>query len=384
MPRYNFDQQFFKYFQQLDRKLLARSLNLGGSSSGAGGPPGGFIGYLPQDRVSYDTVELESNATPASGISLVDNLNHIRYRLGAIEGTVVGSGGGVNIYEDDVLVASDVTLINFEGGVTVIDEGSNKATIDITGSAADGKVKISANDTTSNYLNPKLTAGTSISITEVNNGGNETLAVAYTGISTDELLKISNNDATSGYLDGKLLAGTNVQLVQVSDGGDEQLQINVVGSGIVGPDEKIKISSNDTTAEYLQTKLTSGDSIILSILSEGLNEQISIDNKGLLAISVNDSDLDFLNGKLIAGSGITLTELNDGGDETLRIDCTASGVFTGIDVEEDNVLVASAVTVLNFEGSVSVVDDTGGHVTVTVTASGVGGDMDMIAIQVFC
>jgi hypothetical protein len=290
MPRYNFDQQFFKYFQQLDRKLLARSLNLGGSPYGGGGPPGGFIGYLPQDRVSYDTIELESNATPASGISLVDNLNHIRYRLGAIEGTVVGSGGGVNIYEDDVLVASDVTLINFEGGVTVIDEGSNKVTIDITGNATDEKVKISANDTTANYLFPKLAEGTGITITELNNGGDETIEIASTVVNTDE---------------------------------------------------KTKVSANDTLAGYLLSKLT-------------------------------------------PGTGIDITELNNGGNEQVEITCTASGVFTGISVEEDNALIASDVTVLNFEGSVSVVDDTGGHVTVTVTASGVGGDMDMIAIQVFC
>lgn len=85
MPRYAFDQQFFRYLQQLDRKVLARALNLGGSAYGAGGPAGGFIGYLPQDRISYDSAELASDAVPASGISIIDNLNHIRKRLEDVE-----------------------------------------------------------------------------------------------------------------------------------------------------------------------------------------------------------------------------------------------------------------------------------------------------------
>jgi hypothetical protein len=378
MPRYNFDQQFFKYFQQLDRKLLARSLNLGGSPYGGGSPPGGFIGYLPQDRVSYDTVELESNATPASGISLVDNLNHIRYRLGAIEGTVVGSGGGVNIYEDDVLVASDVTLINFEGGVTVIDEGSNKATINITGSALDEKVKISANDTTANYLFPKLTEGTNITITEVDDGGNETIEIAYTGIATDEKVKISDNDTTIGYLDGKIIAGTYVTLVQVNDGGDEQLQINCTASGISGPDELIKISSNDTTAEYLETKITSGDGIILSVLYEGINEQIEINSKGLVVVSSGDTTLDYLAEKIHGGTGIGVYIVDGGGDESIEID------FQGIVIEQDDFLISDVILTLNFEGDVVVTDNGGGRATVNVTTSGIGGDMDMIAIQVFC
>jgi len=39
-------------------------------------------------------------------------------------------------------------------------------------------VKVSSNDTTSGFLNGKLTAGTNITLTENNDGGNETLAVA--------------------------------------------------------------------------------------------------------------------------------------------------------------------------------------------------------------
>lgn len=60
-----------------------QTLNLGGvsgASGGGGGPLGGFTGQLPQKRVAYDTSE-EAKLTTASGSgSLLDNLNHIRYK----------------------------------------------------------------------------------------------------------------------------------------------------------------------------------------------------------------------------------------------------------------------------------------------------------------
>lgn len=45
-------------------------------------------------------------------------------------------------------------------------------------SDADEKAKVSSNDTTAGYLNGKLVAGTNITLTEGNDGGNETLTIA--------------------------------------------------------------------------------------------------------------------------------------------------------------------------------------------------------------
>lgn len=49
------------------------------------------------------------------------------------------------------------------------------------GADTDELVKVSSNDTTAGYLNGKLVAGTGITLTENNNGSNETLTVAATG-----------------------------------------------------------------------------------------------------------------------------------------------------------------------------------------------------------
>lgn len=59
-----------------------------------------------------------------------------------------------------------------------IDEGATWYFI-ITG-VGDEKAKVSANDTTAGYLNGKLVAGTKITLTENNDGGNETLTIATT------------------------------------------------------------------------------------------------------------------------------------------------------------------------------------------------------------
>ena len=53
------------------------------------------------------------------------------------------------------------------------------------------------------------------------------------GAGTDEKIKVSSNDTTAGYLNGKLVAGTNITLTENSDGGDETLTIEstAVGGG---------------------------------------------------------------------------------------------------------------------------------------------------------
>ncbi len=76
------------------RALKSAPLMLGGSAGeggGVGGPPGGFVGYLPQTRVAYDITEDATLDVTISG-SLLDNLNHIRYRLGQVEVGVGISG----------------------------------------------------------------------------------------------------------------------------------------------------------------------------------------------------------------------------------------------------------------------------------------------------
>lgn len=58
---------------------------------------------------------------------------------------------------------------------------STSGTLALSGGPdSDEKAKVSSNDTTAGYLNGKLVAGTNITFTENNDGGNETLTIAAT------------------------------------------------------------------------------------------------------------------------------------------------------------------------------------------------------------
>jgi len=66
------------------------------------------------------------------------------------------------------------------------------------------------------------------------------------GVDTDEKSKVSSNDTTAGYLNGKLVAGTNVTFTENNDGGNETLTIAAAG-GVTGfTGSQNTASPNDT------------------------------------------------------------------------------------------------------------------------------------------
>lgn len=69
-----------------------------------------------------------------------------------------------------------------------------------------------------------IVAGTGIS---VNNTDPENPIVSSTGVDTDEKAKVSSNDTTAGYLNGKLVAGSGISLTENNNGGNETLGIAV-------------------------------------------------------------------------------------------------------------------------------------------------------------
>lgn len=136
MPNYDYERKIFGYLNNVKNVINTRPLNLGGvngSSGGTGGPPGGFIGKLPQSRIAFDTDEYSIWDVPPSGVSLVTNLNRIRYRLDRVEASGVGGAGSVTIFDDGVEITSNVTSIDFVGGtVSYID---NDVTVELGGSS---------------------------------------------------------------------------------------------------------------------------------------------------------------------------------------------------------------------------------------------------------
>lgn len=131
----NYERTLFSYLENLKSQIRSQPLNLGGVSSsggGSGGPPGGFLGRIPQTRVTYDKLELGTSTTSGTP-SLYDNLNHIRYRLNTLE----SGPTNLNIEQDDILVASGIKTLNYEGSVNVLDEGNNKVTVTVSGGSGE-------------------------------------------------------------------------------------------------------------------------------------------------------------------------------------------------------------------------------------------------------
>lgn len=69
-----------------------------------------------------------------------------------------------------------------------------------------------------------VTAGTGISIDNTNP---DNPIITNTSLNTDEVAKVSSNDTTAGYLNGKLVAGSGISLTENNNGGNETLGIAV-------------------------------------------------------------------------------------------------------------------------------------------------------------
>src|SRR3989304_5413016 len=293
-----YERQFFEYLSYIQSYMSARPLNLGGVSGpggGSGGPPGGLIGYLPQTRVAYDSTEAATLATPVSGASLLDNLNHIRYRLVQVEG---GGSGVLNIEYGDTVIVSNATVLNFEGdGVSdVINEGGGKATVVISG--AGDQVKVSSDDTTRDYLEAKIVAGTNITVTTLNPGGSEQLEISASGTGG------GGDPATwaevlSGTVTDKFVAPATTPITFEYDAGIDEYGAYIrhfadggnIGAGRAGASLDLQLgrwSADDVPKSYLST-LIGGDGNRItnnadgSIIAGGFSTVIDSTYAGALA-----------------------------------------------------------------------------------------------------
>jgi hypothetical protein len=143
----NYENQFFDYFTKVSRQFIARPLYLGGysySGGGEGGPPGGYLGMLPQTQVAYDYTEDNTNNgfVNPSGYTLLDNLNHIRYNIKDLQddvSAIVTSGNmGVTIEHNGTVIAQHVLVVDTTGYLTATDNGSGHVTLDVTISGGAG------------------------------------------------------------------------------------------------------------------------------------------------------------------------------------------------------------------------------------------------------
>ena len=144
MTYFGLSDALFRELERLKRSIEIAPINLGGvvgPSGGVDGRPGGFLGYLPQTRITYDETEL-GTATTSGNPNLLDNLNHIRGRIDILE----SGGGGANALDDltDVVITTPS-----EGQALVYDDGTGKWINDTISGSAHDQVTLAG---TPNYL----------------------------------------------------------------------------------------------------------------------------------------------------------------------------------------------------------------------------------------
>lgn len=181
-------------------------------------------------------------------------------------------------------------------------------------------VKITSNDTTADYLGSKLSAGTGITLTTLNPGGDETVEISAPGSTTDEQVKVSAVDTTAGFLSTKIIVdnGTNatnpLESSIVNPGADEDFRIRLDQSKLSVTSTQIT-NFNEAAQDAVGAILTdtasvdftyndAGNTISAAVLPAGVNHDA-------LQNWVANKHIDHSAVILSAGTGISATGLGD-------------------------------------------------------------------------
>lgn len=190
-------------------------------------------------------------------------------------------------------------------------------------------------------------------------------------------VKVSSGDTTTNYLVNKVLEGTGITVTKENAGANEDLKIASKGLATV--------SSGDTTPGYLLGKLVAGTNVTLTKGNAGADETLTIASTavgGLVKVDVSDTTASYLASKLLAGQSISLTVGTPGGNETL------TAAFTGdIPVSSGDTTPAHLATKLVAGTNVSITkNNPGGNETLTIasTASGIGASTNKLITPILC
>jgi hypothetical protein len=252
-----------------------------------------------------DTLETFRTRYNATSITLVDDSStSVDITLATDSLKISGGTGIASAISGDVITlsASDASTSakgiasfnsdNFavsSGAVTIKDGGVIRA--EIAADAIDG-TKLADNAIDSEHYT---------------DGSIDTEHIANDAITADKLANTAVTAATYG-------SGSAIPVIAV----DAQGRITGVTTAAASSD--LTISDTSSTTEVItlgseQLKFTGSGGVTATISSGTVT--YTFDNK--VKVSSNDTTSGFLNGKLVAGTGVSFTEGSDGGDETLTI-----------------------------------------------------------------
>jgi hypothetical protein len=290
----------------------------------------------------------------------------------------------------------------------------------------DKTVRVSADDTTPGFLEDKIASSTNISLVTLNPAGNEQLQISATGLALDSTQIIAGAGLTGGgnlstdrtldvvaNADGSIVVNANdIQVgVLASDaqhgnrgGGSLHAEATTSVAGFLSSTDKTKLDGIEAGAQVntvdsvfgrtgAVVALTSDyDAIQIDFTPDGditaTNVQAAIveirddtDTKltgkadvthaathiqgGSDEIDGDQLDIDFTpNNYTPATTPPEVTDVDQLSAHLFGIDTALGSVGGSIDIEDDDTLVASGISTLNFGDSLTVTDDGGGQVTI--------------------
>jgi hypothetical protein len=137
-----------------------------------------------------------------------------------------------------------------------------------------GKVLIDGDDTCPEFLVDKLSAGTNITLTPVGTGCDRTIRIDAVegGVPIDINAKVTSNDTTTGYLNSKITTGTYLFKTINNPAGNENLELDVSIESLISADAGNQLIQGDdgglktlyTAPDGSETKVIQGVGVIVS------------------------------------------------------------------------------------------------------------------------
>jgi len=134
--------------------------------------------------------------------------------------------------------------------------------------------------------------------------------------------------ATSAIVADMALLGTSANVSAMDLIGTSTVIANIatVAANVAGVNSfaaRYRVGSSDPTSDLDEGDLFyNTNSNVVKFYNGSAWVAIAADTDALVKVSSNDTTAGFLNGKLVAGTAITFTENNNGGNETLTINAT--------------------------------------------------------------
>jgi hypothetical protein len=139
--------------------------------------------------------------------------------------------------------------------------------------------------------------------------------------------KLDNDGGNSTTTWDLQVSGSNFRFrkdgsdMKLADDNQSEVTLSTLAAG-GGADEKVKVSSNDTTADYLDAKITGGDGITVTEINDGGDEDLDID------IDTTDTTI-FVSTSSGAGDSGKIARLNASGQfPSGFVDAISASSFT--------------------------------------------------------